>query len=57
MNTDNRAQTVLRLFCDAEEKWGLPLRVRGDRGGENKDVAVYMILRRGVNRGSFLWGS
>ena len=42
---------------DAIEKHGLPSRVRGDRGGENKDVAVLMIMARGMHRASFMWGS
>ncbi|KAH0827526.1 hypothetical protein J3R83DRAFT_4239 [Lanmaoa asiatica] len=55
-NTDNRAQTVLALFLTAIEEYGTPSRVRGDRGGENIDVAVWMIEHRGHNRSSFLWG-
>lgn len=38
-------------------QFGIPSRVRGDRGGENKDVSILMILLRGVNRASFMWGS
>jgi hypothetical protein len=48
---------VLELFLDAIVDYGIPSRVRGDRGGENKDVAVLMILIRGLNRASFMWGS
>ncbi|KAH0835633.1 hypothetical protein J3R83DRAFT_9382 [Lanmaoa asiatica] len=55
-NTDNRAQMVLALFLTAIEEYGTPSRVRGDRGGENIDVAVWMIEHRGHNRSSFLWG-
>jgi hypothetical protein len=45
------------MFLDAIEEFGIPSRVRGDRGAENKDVSVLMILLRGPNRASFMWGS
>lgn len=58
VNTDNRAATGLDVFFGAIEKRGfVPSRVRGDRGGENTEVAVTMVLLRGANRASFLWGS
>lgn len=41
----------------AIEEHGMPSRVRGDRGKENKQVALFMILAKGLNRGSFIWGS
>lgn len=47
----------MTIFQEAVEAYGMPSRVRGDRGGENKDVSVYMIMKRGPRRGSFLWGS
>ena len=31
--------------------------MRGDRGGENRDVSILMILSRGINHASFMWGS
>lgn len=42
-SSNNRAQTVLRLFVNATEKYGLPMRVRCDQGVENYDVAMYML--------------
>lgn len=54
--SNNTADTVLNLFLEAVDGFGLPSRVRGDRGGENKKVAVYMVMRCGPGRGSFLWG-
>ncbi|KAF5340537.1 hypothetical protein D9758_015819 [Tetrapyrgos nigripes] len=56
-NTNNKASTVLKMFIKACRRYGMPSRVRGDRGGENRDVSILMILRRGANRGSFIWGS
>jgi len=55
-NTNNRASTVLQLFLEAVRKYGPPSQMRGDRGGENVDVAVWMILHQGPNRRSFIWG-
>jgi hypothetical protein len=56
-STNNRASTVLDVFLSAVEEYGCPFRVRGDRGGENTLVSVYMIMRKGPKPGSFLWGS
>lgn len=38
-------------------EFGQPSQVRGDRGGENRDVAMLMILLRSPNHASFMWGS
>ena len=56
-STDNKASTVLRLFLEHIDRYGYPSRVRGDRGGENIYIAVWMILFMGPSRGSFMWGS
>ena len=53
---NNRAETVLRLFQEATERYGTPSRVRGDHGCENGLVAQFMECRRGTNRGSFIAG-
>ena len=55
-NTNNNASTVLSCFIDAANHWGLPARVRSDRGGDNIDVIQYMIDRRETGRGSALVG-
>jgi hypothetical protein len=44
------------MFIDAILEHGVSSRVRGDRGGENRDVSIMMILLRGLDRASFMWG-
>lgn len=55
---NNRAATVMQLFVEQLRVTGLPSRVRGDRGGENVQVAAFMIQHpdRGPGRGSFIAG-
>jgi hypothetical protein len=55
-STNNKAETVFTLFLDAVQKWGCLSRVRGDRGGENIQVAVWMVMHKGPNRASFMFG-
>lgn len=54
---NNRASTVLSCFMNAVAEYGVPSRVRTDHGGENIDVARYMIHTRGPGRGSHLSGT
>ncbi|XP_063790453.1 uncharacterized protein LOC135036815 isoform X1 [Pseudophryne corroboree] len=54
--TNNNASTTLQLFQKGVSRFGLPLRVRGDMGVENINIARYMINSRGPNRGSFITG-
>ena len=58
VRTNNRASTVLQLFVRATEMFGLPSRVRADRGTENVEVQYFMesYPARGPNRGSFIAG-
>lgn len=48
-STNNKAAIVLDIFLGAVQKYGAPSRGRGDRGGENIEVAVWMIKYRGPN--------
>ena len=55
---NNHASTEFELFSSAVDHFGLPSRVRSDRGGENVDVTAYMLQHplRGPSRGSFITG-
>jgi hypothetical protein len=48
----------LDLFKEGVQKWGLPSRVPGDMGVENRDVARFMLNHpaRGTGRGSYITG-
>lgn len=56
-STNNRAETVLKLFRSAVEVYNLPSRVRSDLGLENLHVGRYMLEQRGTNRGSIITGT
>ena len=55
--TNNRSLTVYRLFKQASQQYGIPSRVRSDKGGENILVYQYMITVRGTDGGSHIAGS
>lgn len=55
-STNNRADTVMSAFQRAVQQFGVPSRVRGDHGGENIEVARFMVRERGEGRGSFIAG-
>ena len=56
-SSNNRAETVYKLFVDAVRECGWPSRVRSDKGGENVEVARAMLAVRGTGRKSHITGS
>ena len=54
---NNTSQTVFHLFWKATRQFGIPSRVRSDKGGENYNVCYYMIAIQGTGRGSHIAGS
>ena len=56
-NNNNYATTVLQSFILATNTFFIPSRVRCDYGGENIEVAKFMLSARGFNGGSVLSGS
>ncbi len=55
---NNRATTVLSSFLEGVDTYGLPSRVRSDKGGENVGISEYMLNHpcRGPGRGSMITG-
>ena len=54
--TNNRAESVFSYFWRATREYGVPSRVRSDKGGENVMVCYFMVLQRGTGRGSHIAG-
>ena len=52
-SNNNRSDTVLDLFKDAIHTYGLPSRVRCDKGCENVKVSMFLLTHplRGIGRG------
>ena len=56
VSANNRQETVAASFVDAVTRYGLPSRIRVDRGGENNTICHIMETIRGPNRGSAIRG-
>ncbi|KAF5379472.1 hypothetical protein D9615_006551 [Tricholomella constricta] len=54
-HTNNKPETVLKLFQEIIKIHGKPSRLRGDYGTENVLVAAFMEAIRGADRGSYIW--
>ena len=54
----NEATTVLQLFKTAVHKYSFPSHIRTDKGGENSDVAMFLLMHplRGPGRGTVIVG-
>lgn len=53
---NNRAESHLKSFLRGVSEFGVPLRTRSDKGGENVDIARFMIEVRGTGRRSHICG-
>jgi len=53
---NNRAETVVIPFKEAIADYGIPSRVRSDKGGENVLCCDLMIFLRGIGRRTWISG-
>lgn len=58
VSTNNTSETVFQYFLQAISSYGLPSRIRCDKGGENVKVSEFMLAHpeRGPGRGSCIVG-
>ncbi len=55
-NTNNKAETVFEEFYKATQEYGVPKKVRSDKGGENVQVCYFMVSYYGPNIVSHIAG-
>ena len=54
-SANNWADAVMSAFQRAIQQFAVPSHIRGDHGGENVEVARFMIQERGKGRVSFIY--
>ena len=55
--TNNKAATAFSGFFESTKRFGVPSRVRSDKGGENQQICHFMVSARGPGWGSHIAGS
>ena len=56
MANSNRFDTAFAAFRHGVSEYGMPSRVRTDRGGENMLIGEYLLQTRGTGRHSIIMG-